>query len=248
MNNNNFYIYGINTILEALLKGYKFDRVLLKKGNINTKKEEIISLCKKNKIAFFFNDDSLFDQKVNHQGIIAYLKSSSRIYFSLEDGLSGISSKKNTMLALDRISDVHNFGAIIRSAYFFGIDCVLLEKKYSPPLNEVVHKVSSGASLLMPFIIINSLKNALLDLESKDHTVFTIDNLNNSLPIDQVDFSNYKNKIFVLGNEGSGVRRSITNVSKYILSIPALKNFDSLNVSVCAGIILYEVSKSSNIK
>lgn len=241
--NKTSFLFGINAVFEALKKNnIEFLHVLERPSNPRIR--SILSDAKKKNVAFSFEKKEFFKpyEKDAHQGILAKLKKNLFIFENFEEIKSFLEDKKEArVLALDKISDPHNLGAISRSAYFFGIDLILMEKKDSAPLSATVHKVSSGASLLMRYALVGSLRLSLQHLrELGFHIYFADANSNNSQDIDETRFE--KPLCLILGSEAKGVRKNLISMEDTKIRIPGKTDFDSLNVSVAAGIIFHALN------
>ena len=237
---------GIHPVREALKEGLPFKSVYLQKGKSNPRIEEIIVWCKKRKIPFFFEtSSSYFPAKENHQGVVAILKEGPRLYPTLEDFTQGHPGffSHGKVLALQHISDPHNLGAVTRSAYYFGVDLIILPKKGSAPLSATVHKVSSGASLLVPFYLCNSLHLTLRELKESGFHLYATGNDEGAAPLSQKRF--HFPLVLILGSEHRGLSSTVKKLCETQIHIQSQRPFDSLNVSVAAGILLHSLSDRS---
>jgi len=178
-----------------------------------------------------------------HQGILAFTTPVK--YLELKDMLEdALDFEKNpVILLLDRITDVRNIGAIARSAYWFGVSGIVYSIKNSAPLNDAAIKTSSGALLHIPISRVNSIMNCIVEIKeagfhiaaSGMHGGTLMGNIKHSKPL-----------AVVLGSEEKGVSREIFAMADSVMTIPGKGNIDSLNVSVSAGVILYEIFKQRN--
>ncbi len=235
-------IYGRKPVLEAITSGKNIDRVVLSFGQKGDAIEKIVIACKKNKIRLSQVSPKKFrehEKGLNTQGVIAYL--GDQTFLSLEKIIS-ISSKKELpfILILDSIQDTHNVGAILRTAESAGVDGVLITERNSAPINETVEKTSAGAVSHLKICKVNNLKNDLVKLKKAGFWI-----VGTSLKADrnytEVD---YKMPLaLIVGNEEKGIRRLTEEHCDYLVKIPMLGKIQSLNVSVSAGILLYEVIK-----
>lgn len=143
------------------------------------------------------------------------------------------------VLVLDGITDPHNLGAILRSADQFGVDLVILPEHRSVKANETVTKVSSGAAQYVPMAVETNLRQAVDTLKGAGFWVYGADmNGENSYTV-----SFPAKTAIVMGSEGNGISQLLRRNCDYMLSIPMRGHIDSLNVSVAAGILLYEVRR-----
>ncbi len=172
--------------------------------------------------------------KVNHQGVIALV--SPLPYHDIED----ISSEEKIILALDGIEDPQNVGAILRTAEAAGIKSVIIPSRRSAPITSTAIKASSGAAIRLKVIRTNSLPSTLEKLKGKGFWIVGSE-INGALRYDTVDYP--FPSILVLGSEGKGIHRTIQKLCDLTVFIPIYGKVQSLNVSVAAGIILYEMLK-----
>ncbi|MDQ5920947.1 MAG: rRNA (guanosine2251-2-O)-methyltransferase [Pseudomonadota bacterium] len=173
-----------------------------------------------------------------HQGVAAKVKRVDLGAYTLKDVLLQIQDKDNArVLILDGITDPHNLGAIIRSCDCFGIDAVILPKNNSANVDSpIVVKTSSGAVNNIPIITVNNLSRAMEDL--KDNGFWIAGTGLGEGCINLFEFKFSGKLAWVMGSEGSGMRRLVREHCDYLVTIPMLGNTQSLNVSVAAGIVL----------
>lgn len=145
---------------------------------------------------------------------------------------------KGNIVLLDGIQDPGNLGTIIRSAVAFGVDTIVLSENTVDEYNSKVLRASEGLFFQIDIIRTN-IENLLNDLK-EDYIILTTD-VNDGLDIKDIDID--KNYILIMGNEGYGVRNTITNLADYKLYIPIKENVESLNVGVATSILLYELSR-----
>ncbi len=241
------YIYGVHPVKVLLERGYSFKRALIQKNITSPLQQTLIDYCKRKNINFFFAEkeelNSLTD-KANHQGFAIETKSDFSKVEDLDFFLEKLSSKeKARILILDQITDQHNLGAIARSAYFFGCDLIILEKKNSAPINHVVHKISAGASLLLPFYVTEKISRSINTLKEKGYQILAtvVKNEDKSIPIKKMKDELKDKLVFLFGSEGNGVRPHLLRQANKKIYLDSENDFDSLNVSVTAGIFLHEL-------
>ncbi len=153
--------------------------------------------------------------------------------------LESENAEKATVLILDEITDVHNIGAILRSCDQFGVDLALLPERKSIGNifgNEVISRTSAGASESVPIATISNLVRAVKNLKDADFWIYGADA--GGKPCQSVSFA--KKSAIIMGSEGKGISRLLFEQCDEIASIPTCGTIDSLNVSVAAGILLYE--------
>jgi 23S rRNA (guanosine2251-2'-O)-methyltransferase len=185
-----------------------------------------------------------FTEHQNPQGVIAFI--SEQRFFSLEQIIS--SSKKTEkplLLALDSIQDTHNLGAILRTAECSGVDGVILTKHNSAPINESVVKTSTGATEHLMICQVNNLASTLTQLKDEGFWIAG-SSLENSREYTEVDYN--LPLVLVLGNEEKGIRRLTAEKCDFLVKIPMKGKIQSLNVSVAAGVLLFEINRKRNIR
>ena len=161
------------------------------------------------------------------------------VWAALRSLLDGLESP--LILVLDGVTDPHNFGACLRSAEAFGVSCVIVPKDHSAPLNQVARKTSSGASELIPVVKVKNLARCLRRLQQDG---FWIIGAAGESSANMCKAFNQGPLALVMGSEGSGLRRLTRDVCDALVSIPMLGCIESLNVSVAAGVLLYDLQNT----
>ncbi len=237
MNNN--IIFGRNSVIEALKSGRRnFNRILISRNLRPDAKIDLIKEYASNLgIPFVFGDKEQFIKynEYNHQGVIAFV--SPIEYIELEDFMTG-HRENAAIVLLDGVEDPHNIGAIIRTCVCAGIDGIILPSRRGALINEVVEKTSAGAINHISIIKVNSPVSALQKLKENNWWVIASDHHSDDNYFD-IDFLNM-NFVLVMGAEHAGISKSIMNLADFKIKIPMLTEFNSLNVSAAAGIIVYE--------
>lgn len=149
-------------------------------------------------------------------------------------------SKTKTVVILDRVTDPHNVGAIIRSCDQFGADLVILPEHNSASSiaeNEIIGRTSAGASSWVPVAIVNNLVRAVEQLKNAGFWIYGADAGGETCG--KIDFA--EKSVIIMGSEGTGIARLLKKQCDTIVSIPTCGKIDSLNVSVAAGVLLYEL-------
>lgn len=202
------YIYGKNTILEAL-RGEKSVYTVYIQNNL--KDNKIIELCKRKKVRFELVDKSEFIKKlgnVKHQGVMAEVKEYR--YYSIDEILNSIPEGKTPLLLmLDGLEDPHNLGAILRTCDALGVDGVIIGKNRSVGLNGTVAKVSTGAIDYVKVAQVTNLTRTLEDLKKRSFWIVGCD-LDQSQDYRQVDYN--LPLVIVIGSEGFGISRLVKRV------------------------------------
>ncbi len=166
--------------------------------------------------------------KANHQGVIIDIDEYS--YYSLED-----IGTEDFIVALDHLEDVHNFGAIIRTCEAAGVKSIIIPKDRSVHVNDVVMKTSCGALDRVKIIQVANLSVALKKLQKDNYFVYSA--FMDGRDYRHIDYA--MKKILVIGNEGKGVSRLISDITDEKVGIPMQGNINSLNASVAAGILIF---------
>ena len=239
-------IFGIHPILEALNSELVIDKLFLQKDSNNSKIQEIVTICEKSDVTINYVPLEKLNRltKGNHQGVVAI--SSPISFYSLESLVENIIQKKEKplFLILDQLSDVRNFGAIIRTAECTGVDAIIIQKKGGAPVTGDTIKTSAGAIFKIPICKVDHIKDAIFYLkasniitiaatEKTNETIYDL-NLNGPLAV-------------IMGSEGKGISKSVLNIVDQKAALPLLGNINSLNVSVACGALLYEVLRQRNL-
>ena len=234
-------IYGRNPVIEALEKGKKIEKVFLQNNLTGDFEVQVRNACEERNIPLTkvpprkLNDLS---RSHNHQGIVAYI---SPVAYTTVDKLVPLlksEGKIPLLVVLDGITDVRNMGAIARSAKVFGAHAIVVPAKGSARVSEEMVKSSAGAILDIAICRENSIPIALESLQMMDVKVYASD-INATKTIAEQDLKGPT--AIVLGSEDKGVSRKAIQIADDTVKIPQVDSFDSLNVSVAAGIILYEI-------
>ena len=235
----NDIIFGKNSVLEALIAGDReINKILISKNLHNdTKLEKIKELARQNGVVYQFVAKEKFIPyaEYNHQGIIAQVAPIE--YMELEDFISG-NHKNDALVILDGVEDPHNLGAIIRTCVCAGVAGIIIPSRRNVLVNSIVEKTSAGAINHIPIIKVNSLVNAVQKLKDNDWWVIATDasakdNYYN------IDYSNM-NSAIIMGAEHAGVSKSLLKLSDFVVKIPMLNDFNSLNVSNALAAIIFE--------
>ncbi len=237
-------IYGKNTILE-LLKTEKrnINKIIISKSsNKDVKIDEIISMARSRGIVFQFVPKEKFLQfkDFNHQGVIAYV--SPIEYIELEDFLEKQTENKyKKIIILDGLEDPHNLGSIIRTAVCAGFDAIILGQRRSTLCSATVEKTSAGAINYIDIIKVNSLVNAVDTLKKSNFWVIAAE-ANGKDNYFEVDYTGM-NFAIIMGAEHAGVSKTLVKQADFLVKIPMFNEFNSLNVSNAASILIYEATR-----
>jgi 23S rRNA (guanosine2251-2'-O)-methyltransferase len=232
------FICGINPVLEALSAGRRhFDRLLVVKGLRNRRVSEAITRASQLGVALRFETREALDRLAGgtpHQGIIAVVSPTPAIALS---DLLATAHDPALLVVLDGIEDPRNLGAIVRTVEAAGADGVLLPERHSAGLSETVNRASAGALEHVKVARIGNVSQALDSLKERGIWVIGLDATGERW--DKIDFR--RPVALVLGGEGRGIRRLVREHCDQVAALPLFGHVSSLNVSVAAGAVLYEV-------
>lgn len=235
-------VWGVHPILELLsTQPRTIHSIQILQGKGGIKLQSIIDLARTNgvKVKFVSRLRHPDNVKMNHQGVTAHVMPHATL--TDEEFLESLTGKENPLiLALDSIQDPHNLGAIIRTAVAAGVDGLVLPKDRSAPLTGTVVKISAGALPHLPICLTTNLVRMLQKLKEKNiwicstlkdsgQTIYTADL---SLPL-----------CLVIGSEEKGIRPLVRKQCELEVSIPMNESIDSLNASVAAAVILFEIQR-----
>ena len=227
------YIYGKNVAKEKLNSNGKINRIYLSNKFSD---KEILMLIKKKNIKYKIVSNNILDNKVDglHQGIVIEVDDLETYDF---DYIKTIKKENPLIVMLDHLEDPHNFGAIIRTSEALGVDAIIIPNDRGVGVNSTVVKTSAGAIYNMPIIRVNSLMATLDKLKSVGYWIVGTDmqgedyrEIDYNMPI-----------CLIIGNEGNGMSKPVTDACDYIAKIPMTGKISSLNASVSCGIILARI-------
>lgn len=235
------YIYGKNTVLEAL----KGDKAVLKVYLLQ-KDPTFIDLARKRRIDVEIVDKSFFFQTVGknvHQGVIALLEEFK--YYELSTLLKSVPDGKQPLfVVLDGVQDPHNLGAILRTCDAIGVDGIILPKNRSVQLNATVAKVSTGAISHVKVAKVTNITRTLEDLKKAGFWAVACDLDQSARDYREVDYN--MPLALVMGGEGEGISRLVSKTCDMKVILPMVGHVTSLNVSVATAVLLYQVYQSRN--
>ena len=239
---NNSKIFGIRTVIEAIKSGKTVDKVFVQKGLRGELFQELDSLLRKKQINTSYVPieklNRLSSKNQNHQGVVAQI--SPIEFYDLDNLVLNIIESGSTplFLLLDQLSDVRNFGAIIRTAECTGVNGIIIQKKGGAPVNGDTIKTSAGAVFKVPICKVDHIKDAMFHLQASGIKVIAAtEKTNNTL----YDVSFKEPCAIIMGSEGKGISPSILKLADDTAKLPILGEIESLNVSVACGAFLYEV-------
>lgn len=236
-------VEGRNAVTELLKSDKDINKIFVQRGEKHGSINQIISLAKSKKIVIVEVDKSKLDvmsQTKNHQGIIAVVPPFE--YSDIDEILEYAKSRNEDpfVVILDGIEDVHNLGSIIRTAETAGVHGIIIPKRRGALVNSTVSKTSAGAVQYMKIARVNNLNDAIKELKDKGLWIYGTD----------MDAKNYyyEEKLLgpialVVGSEGFGISNLVKKNCDVLIKIPMKGKITSLNASVSAGIVMYEVVK-----
>ena len=232
-------IYGINAAMEALKADpARIERISIQRGLANPRLQAIIDLARHAGVTLTFEERAWLDRKSaggRHQGVICHISAAAAL--SAEEVLSRASSP-GLLLILDGLEDPQNLGGILRSAEAAGVDGVLIPQRRSAGLTASAFKASAGAAAHLRIARVSNTSRAIELVKSSGYWVTGLaGGVGKSLW--EVDF--HGPTALVAGSEGSGLHRLVSEKCDFLASIPMRGKIGSYNVSVAAGIALYEV-------
>ncbi|MBX7152815.1 23S rRNA (guanosine(2251)-2'-O)-methyltransferase RlmB [bacterium] len=239
----NQYIFGRRAVVEALRFGASIEEIWIAKNAHGEAVREIRNLAEPSDIHIKETDVKKIDSTLpgkNHQGILAKIVSFDFHYAELDDILMLAEQRheKPLVAILDEITDPHNLGAIIRSAECAGFHGIIIPKHRSADVNSTVMKTSAGAVMHMHIIQATNLTQAIEWLKEKGLWIYGTDALAEKMyyEIDPKDGVG-----IIIGSEGKGMRKTIYDHCDFLIKIPMHGKLQSLNASVAAGIIFFDV-------
>jgi 23S rRNA (guanosine2251-2'-O)-methyltransferase len=231
-------LHGIHAVTEAL-RAYpeKLERICVDRGQKNPRIQAIVELARQKGVRIAFEDKSWMDRKtegIRHQGVLCYVAAMDT--YASEDILEQAKSP-GLLVVLDGIEDPHNLGAVLRSAEAAGVDGVFLPKHRSANLTATVVKASAGAASHVKVARVSNIAQLIESLKKKGYWVAGLEADADKLIWD-ADLT--VPTAFILGNEGSGLHRLVRERCDFVFSLPLFGKVGSYNVSVAAGMALYE--------
>ena len=229
---------GIHPVREALRAGIPLDRVLIVKGAAGPRLQELIDLCRERGVPVRFESRAQLDRAAGsaaHQGVVAF--GAAERYASLEQTTAG----RGLHVVLDGVEDPHNLGAIARTAHAAGAAAIVIPERRAAGLTETVARAAAGALAYLPVVRVTNISRALEDLKERGYWIYGLDERGDQR-YDRVEYA--VPTAIVLGSEGRGLHQTVARHCDVLVSIPMAGGSDtgvtSLNVSVAAGVVLFE--------
>jgi len=234
-------------VIEAIKNNVTINKIIIDK-NFASRKDDVISLARKNKLKIDFLPKKLMDTKSvtgHHQGYIA--ETVEFEYSSVEEILENAKNKENSqspfVVLLDGIEDPHNLGAIIRTCECAGVDGIIIPKIRACQVNETVVRTSAGAIAHMKIARVTNLKEAIDILKDNGLWIYACE-----LGGEEIYKQNLTGPIgLVIGSEGNGIKQSLRAYCDGVFTLPMHGSVNSLNASVSAGIAIYEILRQRSL-
>jgi len=241
------FIYGINAVTESLkARGRSFAWVGVAKERHDLRLQRVVDECRRQGVAVRFVSRPELDRMAGnnaHQGVVAV--TSAKQYNDLDDVVAAKRGQFSLVVVLDGVEDPHNLGAILRTADAAGADGVVIPERRAAGVTPTVTKASAGASEHLPIAKVTNIGRTLEELKSKNLWIVGLD----ERAPQNYDSLDYKmDCAIVLGAEGKGVHELVRKKCDFLISIPMLGKVPSLNVSVAAGVMLYEIVRQRREK
>jgi 23S rRNA (guanosine2251-2'-O)-methyltransferase len=224
----------VHPVREALRARRPLDKVLIAKDASGTRLQEIVELCRRQSIPLRFEPREMLDRAANgtpHQNVVAF--SAAHAYANLDD----IIGTARLLVILDGVEDPHNLGAIVRTAHAAGATAIAVPERRSAPLTETVERAAAGALAHLPLVRIGNVSQTLESLKGNGFWIYGLDE-RGSETYDRVQYS--EPAAIVLGGEGKGLHQNVQKHCDVLVRIPMAGAVSSLNVSVAAGIVLFD--------
>ncbi len=234
---------GIHAVREALEAGRAFDRIVIAKGRQDSRVEEIVQAARARNISVRFEDrgqlDRLADSK-DHQGIVALV--AARAAGTLDEILAAANAgagrgEKGLIVLLDGVEDPHNLGAVIRTALAAGAHGVVIPERRAAGLTDTVARASAGALAHLAVAKVTNLVRTMEELKEAGYWLIGLDERGDKNYTD-VDYTSPTG--IILGGEGKGLHELTRKRCDFVVSLPTTGPVKSLNVSVAAGVVLFE--------
>lgn len=239
-------IIGRNPVAEAIKAGREIDKIIIKKGGAEGSLVPIIKKARQAGITVIEAEKQKLDKLAdngNHQGIIAFC--AAHTYAEVSDILKNAEDKGHApfVIVLDKITDPHNLGSILRTANCVGADGIIIPKRGGAGLNEVTAKTSAGAVEYTPVAKVTNIARTIDELKEKGLWIAGAEAGGGSM---------YKTDLkgpiaLVIGSEGEGISRLVKEKCDFLCEIPMYGDINSLNASVAAAVLMYEIVRQRSL-
>ena len=237
------WLTGFHAVEEALAAGRALDRIVIARGRHGDRVEIVVQLARSKSVPVRFEDRLQLDRLTGtreHQGIAAL--AAAKPALELEDLLAA-KTPQGLLVLLDGIEDPHNLGAIVRTALAAGANGVIIPERRAAGLTDTVERASAGALAHLPVARVKNLVRAMEEMKEAGYWLIGLDERAEKKYTD-ADFLGQVG--IVLGREGEGLHELTRKRCDFLVSIPATGPVRSLNVSVAAGVVLFEVVRQRN--
>ncbi len=227
---------GIHPVAEALRAGNPLERIVIAQGAGGPRLQELIDLARRAGVPVRFEPRAALERLAGssaHQGVIAL--GAARKYAEID-----AVAESDLLVVLDGVEDPHNLGAIVRTAHAAGAGAVIIPERRAASLTDVVAKAAAGALEHLPVARVTNINRTLEDLKQRGHWIYGLDERGTE-SYDQIDYA--AKSVVVLGGEGKGLHEQVRKHCDVLVRIPMAGKISSLNVSVAAGIVLFELRK-----
>jgi 23S rRNA (guanosine2251-2'-O)-methyltransferase len=225
---------GIHPVAEALRAGRPLDRVLIAKGAAGSRLQEIIDLARRSSTPVRFEERTALDRlagRAAHQGVVAL--GAAQKYAELEE----VADRARMLVVLDGVEDPHNLGAVMRTAHAAGADAIVIPERRAAGLTETVAKAAAGALEHLPVVRVTNIARALEELKKRGFWIYGLDERGDQ-DYDRVEYAD--RAVLVFGAEGKGLHQLVRQHCDVLVRIPVAGKISSLNVSVAAGVVLFD--------
>lgn len=243
--NDEEFVIGRHPVKEALIANRKINKLFVQDGSEGRPIDEIINLANKNKIVISYVPKNKLDQLSDHQNHQGVVLSTSPIEYATIDELFEIAEAKEErpfFVMLDGLEDPHNLGSIIRTADVTGVHGVIIPNRRSANLSSTVSKASAGAIEYVKVARVTNLSQTIQELKDRGMWVFGTD-------MQGTDYRHWNTDspiCLVIGNEGKGMSRLVKENVDELITIPMTGHVQSLNASVAASVLMFEVYRNWN--
>jgi 23S rRNA (guanosine2251-2'-O)-methyltransferase len=224
---------GIHPVAEALRAGRPLDRILVAQGAGGPRLQEIIDLARRASVAVRFEPRSALDRLAGspaHQGVVAM--GAAKKYADLDAAITA-----ELVVVLDGVEDPHNLGAIVRTAHAAGAGAVVIPERRAASVTDVVAKAAAGSLEHLPIVRVTNINRTLEEFKERGYWIYGLDERGPEL-YTAVDYGSPT--VLVLGGEGKGLHEQVRKHCDLLVRIPMAGKISSLNVSVAAGVFLFE--------
>jgi 23S rRNA (guanosine2251-2'-O)-methyltransferase len=239
---------GRKPVLDALKANTPIDKLMIAQNSHGEVIDEIMKIARQKNIPYKLSPADQIEktaQSRNTQGVLAFVGTKEFSDISQLFDVAKAANEKPFFLIFDEIEDVHNLGALIRTAVCTGAHGGIIPKHHNAPVNDTVVKTSAGASMHFPMARVTNIAQAIDEL--KENGVWIVGTeMTAQKSFTEVDYS--VPVALVIGNEGKGIRRLVKDKCDFLVKIPMKGDFESLNASVAGAIVMYEVLRKRNFK